>query len=115
MDHNVFNWRDFGIVIRDPYTCLNPAEDAAIKDSELWLDLLRYARDENFELFAILNYLRGTGVELVPSKKHGYRLVPIYADNAWISEKQYNEEKQYLVPYIDTLQKLLRRLAEENA
>lgn len=103
----MLDFKEMGTVIRDPYCFLH---NDTPEDSDLWLDLLMMAHESNFELFAILDYLRGTGVRLVKSPKHNYRLEPIIGEDAWISLDQYNGEKQYLLPYADELAELVKRL-----
>lgn len=103
----MLDWKDWETVIRDPYVFLH---NDTPEDSDLWLSLLAKAHESNFELFAILDYLRGTGVKLVKSPKHNYRLEPIIGEDAWISLEQYQKEKQYLLPYTDELARLLKEL-----
>lgn len=103
------NWTEFGDVVKDPYLDLHTDHQ---DDAELWLRLFLLAKEQDFELFAILWYLRGTGCRLEPSEKYGYRIVPLIGEDAWVSEKQYNEEKMYLVPYKKVLAKLLLKLAK---
>lgn len=104
-------WQDLGEVVKDPYQDLHTDYQ---EDAELWLKLFLMAKEHNFELFSILWYLRGTGCNLVPSDKHGYRIVPLIGDDSWISEEQYNKEKEYLVPYKNALARMLKRLANND-
>lgn len=99
-------WREWGVIIRDPYEYEKTSEE----DRDLWLQLLTKARDKDFNLFGILMYLRGTGVNLVESPTYGYKLVPIIDERAWRSEKQYRTEAQYLEPYTDMLVAMLKEL-----
>lgn len=96
-------FEELGPAVSDPY-------EYHLADRDLWLKLLADARSENFELFAILQYLRGAGTALVKDTKFGYRLQPLIGNNAWSSQAEYDREKQYLRPYMGTLMKLLRCL-----
>lgn len=102
------DWRELGDVIRDPYPCLHVDDPG---DSDLWLKLFLMAKEEDFEMFCILDYLRGTGCKLEPSEKFGYKIVPLIGEDAWISMDQYNKEKMYLKPYQKQLGKILKKLA----
>lgn len=103
------SWKEFGDVVRDPYPFSHKDKNGE-QDANLWLNLLVKAKEVDFELFSILYYLRDVGANIVPSPKFGHKIVPIVNEDSWISEEQYNKEKQYLVPYKDKLAKLLKNL-----
>lgn len=94
-------FEDMGTVISDPYQRWHP------QDSDLWLNLLCKANGVSNELYAILDYLRGSGTILVKSPKFGYKLEPLINENAWQSIEQYQAESIYLKPYTKELIEIL--------
>ena len=93
-------------IFKDPY-------EFPTDDSQLWLRLFTMAKPLDKELFYKLNYLRGTGATLEQDAKFGYVIKPIIDRSGlhgWLSEKQYNEEKQCLRSHANTLIMLLKKL-----
>lgn len=79
---------------------------------ELWLTLFMIADKHDPELAHKLEYLRGCGTVLAPSRKFGYILQPVIGENGWPDREAYDREKQCLNPHVQDLLKILRRLAE---
>lgn len=93
-------------IFKDPY-------EFPTEDSQLWLRLFTMAKPLNKELFFKLNYLRGTGATLEKNADFGYVIKPIIDRSSlhgWLSEKQYNEEKQCLRSHTKQLIELLKQL-----
>ena len=92
-------------VLTDPYGKYSPG------DSDVWLMVLTKARDVNYELYAVLMYVRGTGTLLQSHRQWGYVLRPVYRMGNWESAAQYDEARGYLSGYSDLLVKILKDTA----
>lgn len=93
-------------IFKDPY-------EFATEDSQLWLRLFTMVKPLDKELFYKLMYLRGTGATLEKNADFGYVIKPIIDRSGlhgWLTEKQYNEEKQCLRSHTKTLIGLLKKL-----
>ena len=91
--------------VTDPYGKYSPG------DSDVWLMVLMKAREANYELYAVLMYIRGMGTLLQNHRQWGYVLQPIYHAGNWESTAQYDEARGYLSGYSDLLVKILRDTA----
>ncbi|MDU2063766.1 MAG: hypothetical protein E6713_02910 [Sporomusaceae bacterium] len=85
-------------------------------DSRLWIELFMIVDKENRELADVLMYIRGTGAILTPDQTFGYVIQPVIDPSGrlgWVSQQQYEKERQYLLPYanllIESLKELRRR------
>lgn len=84
------------------------------QDQDLWQTLFYVAKDCNETLFQILQYLREVGTNLVRDNQFGYKLVPVIGKYGWQSQKEYNQEKAYLIPYANQLTKMLKYIARRQ-
>ncbi len=85
-------------------------------DSKLWIALMKMVDSPDHRLTDILKCIRNTGAMLVPDQQWGYAIRPVIdpaGQKGWKSQQQYDQEKQYLVPYgnqiISALAELRRR------
>jgi len=82
-------------------------------DSKLWTRLLQLAEKESPYLPGILHGFRCEGTRIKKGQK-GYALRPDIdpaGDSAWISKREYDEEKQkWLNPYRQEIVQLLKKL-----
>lgn len=93
-----------GRVYTDYYHELSP------DDSDIWLILFEEADKVSEELCAVLMYLRGGGVRLLPSPRFGFIIRPVIGKNGWPTAEAYDAEKAALNTYKDKLLKLLKEL-----
>ncbi|MCX7779623.1 MAG: hypothetical protein N2491_01755 [Negativicutes bacterium] len=98
----------FGRVYRDQYP-YSPA------DSHLWLELFIIADTvtPNKQLFERLDYIRRVGANLVRDDQFGFVVKPIIDPQGfrgWMSQEQYDIEKQCLNDFTDVLIMCLREL-----
>ena len=76
------------------------------KDCQLWLTLFAYVYENDRYLYGILLYLRGVGAVLQHTGNPDvpYKIIPIIdKDRAWSSIKEWEREKQWLVPHTKAL------------
>ena len=96
------------------YACVDPYAKLSPQDSALWVMALSKAREIDSEFYARLYYMRGSGTQLVCHPRWGYVLRPIIADNAWMNQAQYEEERSCLDLYAQQLIQLLQMLAYDG-
>ncbi|MBU2703898.1 hypothetical protein Ga0466249_005048 [Sporomusaceae bacterium BoRhaA] len=75
-------------------------------DSRLWLELFMITDSPDHRLSDQLMIIRATGAILVPDQQWGYVIQPVIdstGQKGWQSQQQYEQERQYLVPYTQTL------------
>jgi hypothetical protein len=89
-------------------------------DSKLWIAFMKMVDSPDHRLTDILKYIRNTGTMLVPDQQWGYIIRPVIdpaGKQGWQSQQQYDQEKQYLVPYgnqlIAALAELRRRYEQK--
>ena len=95
--------------MKDPY-CVT------LNDTKLWERLLDMAYETDEYMYGILLWYRTVGVKLKLNPKFGFVMEPIIYDGAndgWRDEKEWQKEKQWLVPYAKLVSKLLMELRIE--
>lgn len=93
----------------DPYP-------SKLNDSKLWERLLDLALSTDEYMAGILYWYRAVGTKLVLNTKHGFVMEPIITNGetwGWRDRKEWNEERQWLLPYKDLVSKLLIELRIE--
>lgn len=72
-------------------------------DTNLWLALFWMVDPVDRRLAEVLEYIRAVGAYLTPDPQYGYRIQPIIGPNGWASMNEYNQEREYLMPHIQTM------------
>lgn len=90
-------------------------------DSRLWIELFMITDSPNHQLSDQLMIIRRTGAILVQDPQYGFAInivIDPTGQRGWESQQQYDQERQYLVPYgnqlISTLAELRRRYDQKT-
>lgn len=94
---------ELGHSYQDRYPVLTP-------DSSLWLSLFWLTDPIDRTLAEKLEYIRAVGALLVIDQQFGFKIQPIVGKNGWDSMEHYNQERQYLVPHMQTMLQVLGEL-----
>lgn len=92
--------------MKDPYPM-------TLGDTPLWEKLLDMAFEVDERMFGILFWYRSVGVVLRPDTKFGYVMKPVIARGqlwGWRDNDEWQQEKQWLIPYAEQVTKLLMEL-----
>ena len=105
----------FDLLRRDPeiknlVERLDDYEKKHPEDSNLWVWLFLHAAFVNSELADVLCFLRGRGCVLIPDDRFGYVIRPIIGKDGFKSQEEYNQIKEPLADYGESLVKLLKKM-----